>query len=182
MPKLVAFVLISSLLAASTLAAPPALVPRKSPEFAIAEPSGRTTLLSNLRGKVVVMEFFFIQSDHCIRVAKMLSKLNTELGPQGLQPVGIVFDPPNSRNSGGRLVPTMVDYFKLNYPVGYTSKESVDSFLGRTGNEVLSIPQVVVIDRSGVIRFTSGGKGGDPRLEDERSLHDLLDALLKSSR
>jgi thiol-disulfide isomerase/thioredoxin len=178
MPKLIALVLILAL-AASALAAPPAGVPRKSPDFAISEPLGKTTLLSSFKGKVVVLEFFFIQSDHCLRVAKMLSRLNGELGPRGFQPIGIVFDPPNARNSEGRLVQPMVDYFKLNYPVGFTSKDQVDSYLGRAGNEILNIPQVVVIDRGGVIRFTSGGKGGDPRLEDENSLRTLLNGLLQ---
>jgi hypothetical protein len=75
----------------------------------------------------------------------------------------------------------MVDYLKLAYPVGYTTSAKVDSYLGRTGNEILSIPQVVVIDRSGMIRATSGGRRGDPKLEDESYLRDLIDGLLKES-
>jgi hypothetical protein len=55
----------------------------------------------------------------------------------------------------------------------------VDGYLGRTGNEILSIPQVVVIDRFGMIRATSGGRRGDPKLEDESYLRDLIDGLLK---
>jgi hypothetical protein len=57
----------------------------------------------------------------------------------------------------------------------------VDSYLGRAGNEVLSIPQVVVIDRSGTIRATSGGRLGDPKLEDESYLRGLIDALLREN-
>jgi hypothetical protein len=37
----------------------------------------------------------------------------------------------------------------------------------------------VVIDRAGMIRATSGGAGGDPKLEDEGSLRNLIDSLLK---
>jgi hypothetical protein len=55
-------------------------------------------------------------------------------------------------------------------------------YLGRKGNEILNIPQVVVIDRAGMIRATSGGKGGDPALEDENSLRNLIDGLLKKER
>jgi hypothetical protein len=75
----------------------------------------------------------------------------------------------------------MVDYFKLTYPVGYSAKSDVDSYLGRTGKEILNIPQIVVIDRTGTIRATSGGAGGDPQLEDENSLRSLIDSLLKES-
>jgi hypothetical protein len=72
----------------------------------------------------------------------------------------------------------MQDYFKLTFPVGYSSKEDVDRYLGRTRQEILSIPQVIVIDRSGTIRAASGGRGGDLTLEDESSLRNLIGKLL----
>jgi peroxiredoxin len=162
----------------SGFALPSTQVPRKSPEFAFYDSSGKTTLLSSLTGKVVVLEFLFIKSEHCLRVAKTLNKLHGELGPRGFQPMGIVFDPPNTPHTSEQFLPYMVDYFKLTYPVGYSTKEDVDTYLGRTRNEILNIPQVVVIDRKGVIRAISGGAGGDPKLEDENSLRSLIDTLL----
>ena len=171
-----AFVLI-----VSGSASPSQAAPRKSPEFAIHEPSGKTTMLSSLSGKVVVMEFLFIRSEHCLRVAKMLNKLQRELGSRGFQPVGITFDPPNG-NTGAQLVSYMVDYFKLTYPIGYSDKTDVDTYLSRSGNQTLNIPQIVVIDRTGMIRATSGGPGGDPKLEDESSLRTLINDLLEESK
>jgi peroxiredoxin len=175
------FVFVLLVLITSGSASPSPLAPRKSPEFTIHETSGQTTLLSSLAGKVVVMEFLFIKSEHCLRVAKTLNKLHSELGPRGFQPVGITFDPPNG-NTGAQFVSYMVDYFKLTYPVGYSAKADVDKYLGRTGNEILNIPQVVVIDRAGVIRAVSGGAGGDPKLEDEDSLRSLINGLLKEGK
>lgn len=169
------------LLLASALGASSSTTLRKSPEFTISEPAGRTVLLSSLKGKVVVMEFFFVESNHCARVAKMLNDLNTELGARGFQAVGIVFDPPNARSSDGVLIPRFVNYFKLTYPVGYATKSDVDTYLARSGNETLNIPQVVVIDRAGNIRAASGAAGGDPKLENEDSLRVLIDSLLKES-
>ena len=163
----------------SVFALPTVTVRRKSPEFTIADASGKTIQLSSLKGKVVVMEFLFIKSPHCIRVATTLNKLNSELGASGFQAVGIVFDPPNTTKTGEQLLPAVVDSLKLTYPLGYAQKEAVDSYLGRSGNEILNIPQVVVIDRAGMIRATSGGRGGDPALEDENSLRNLIEGLLK---
>jgi len=160
-------------------AAPPPGVSRKSPELNIAEPSGKTTLLSSLRGKVVIIEFLFIQSDHCIRVARTLNNLNSELGARGFQPVGIVFDPPNGGGASGRLIPALVSSLKLTYPVGYATKSEVDRYLGRTGKEILNIPQVIVIDRVGMIRAASGGAGGNPGLENADSLRVMIGGLLK---
>ena len=165
-------------LVTSVFALPTVTVLRKSPEFAIADSSGKTTQLSSLKGKVVVMEFLFIKSQHCMRVAMTLNKLNTELGQRGFQAVGIVFDPPNTPENGEQLLPVVVDSLKLTYPLGYASKNDVDNYLGRSGNETLNIPQVVVIDKAGMIRATSGGRGGDPALEDESSLRTLINGLL----
>ena len=163
---------------ASAFALPTVTVLRKSPEFTFADSSGKTTLLSSFKGKVVVMEFLFIKSQHCMRVATTLNKLNSELGASGFQAVGIVFDPPNTAENGEQLLPVVVDSLKLTYPLGYAQKEAVDSYLGRNGNEILNIPQVVVIDREGMIRATSGGRGGDPALENENSLRNLINGLL----
>jgi peroxiredoxin len=165
-------------LTTSALALPPAPLPRKSPEFTISEPSGKTTLLSSFKGKVVVLEFLFVKSKHCVTVAQTLNKLQAELGPRGFQPVAIAFDAPDPAKTGGKLLASMVDYFKLAYPVGYSTKDEVDTYLGRSGNEILSIPQVVVIDRAGVIRAVTGDRV-DPKLEDENSLRALIDGLLK---
>jgi peroxiredoxin len=156
-----------------------AKLPRQSPDFALSPPGGNTLLLSSLKGKVVVMEFLFIRSAHCLRVARMLNSLQRELGPRGFQPVGVVFDPPNGAGADGQAITAMVSYFKLSYPVAYASKESVDSYLDRARTEVLNIPQIVIIDRKGTIRAVSGGRGADPRLEDEGTLRTLVDDLLK---
>lgn len=165
-------------LVTSVFALPTVTVLRKSPEFAITDSSGKTTQLSSFKGKVVVMGFLFVKSQHCMRVAATLNKLNNELGSRGFQAVGVVFDPPNAEGTGAELLPAVVDYLKLTYPLGYATKDDVDNYLGRNGNEILNIPQVVVIDRAGMIRAASGGRGGDPALEDENSLRTLINGLL----
>jgi peroxiredoxin len=174
--KRVVYLLLLISLSIPALSAPPAAVPRKSPDFTIYEPSGKVTQLSSLKGKVVVMEFLFLRSKHCIDVIQTLNQLNQELGPRGLQPVAIAFN----KGDNGTLVNRMEQYFKLTFPVGYTSAENVDTFFGRTGSDKLNIPQIVVIDRSGTIRAQNGAKY-DQNLENAASLRTLLDALLKEN-
>ncbi len=163
-------------IAASTLGITSTTVPRKSPEFTIQQPSGKTTLLSSYKGKVVMMEFFFLRSAKCLELAKTMNKLNAEFGARGFQPVAIAFPAPQS-DANGPLVSYMVDYFKLTYPVGYTNKDNVDQYLGRQPKEILRIPQVVIIDRAGMIRAQTGMD--NPKLEDEKSLRTLIGGLLK---
>lgn len=163
-----------------TLGAPPSPVPRKSPEFTIIEPSGQQIQLSSLKGKVVAIEFFFIRSPKCLNLANTMNKLNTELGPRGFQAVAIAFPAPGS-DANGPLVSQVVDYLKLNYPVGYANKDRVDQYLERNEMEMLRIPQVVVIDREGTIRAQSGGRDGNEQLEQENYLRAVIEGLLNSS-
>jgi peroxiredoxin len=157
-----------------------ATLPRRSPELSIDEPSGRTTMLSSFKGKVVVLEFLFVRSQHCIRVAQVLNQLQKELGSRGLQSVGIAFDAPNAAVTGGEYLSAMAESLKLTYPVGYAQRAAVDTYLGRAGNDMMSIPQIVVIDRAGTIRAATGGQTV-PSLEDVNALRVLLEPLLKES-
>ena len=179
--KLTALILLLafSLFATGT---PPAPIPRRSPEFIITEPSGKQVQLSSFKGKVVAIEFFFLRSAKCLNLANTMNKLNAELGPRGFQAVAIAFPAPGS-DATAPLVGQLVDDLKLSYPVGYTNKEQVDRYLERTETELLRIPQVVVIDREGVIRAQSGGRDGNAQLEDENYLRRLIeDLLVQASR
>ena len=178
MQKFIAGVVVLAI-AGFALVAPAAPLPRQSPEFSIVEPGGETILLSSLKGKVVVMEFLFVRSQHCQRVAQTLNKLNHELSGQGLQAVGVVFDPPSGSTAGTQVVEFLKNYLHLTYPVGYASKEAVDAYLGRAPGQILNIPQLVVIDRSGAIRAATGGQGGNITLEDEGLLRGLLEQFLR---
>lgn len=168
---------IAILLAAcvTTLAISPA--PRKSPEFVIVEPSGKETLLSSFKGKVVLLEFLWTNCPHCQRASRTIAKLHQELGPRGFQPIGIALEP--------SVTPSMVDrfvrQFGVTYLMGYSTPEAVDSYLGRSMMERLMVPQIIVIDREGVIRAQSGAKG-DPNLEDEIYLRNLIGGLLQQSK
>jgi peroxiredoxin len=147
---------------------------RKSPELKFLEPSGKETLLSSFRGKVVVIEFLLVKCSQCLRVAQTINELHSELGARGFQPIGIAFD----NDISGPVVAKFAQYFKITYPVGYTSSESVDSYLGRAEVERFRVPQMVVIDRKGVIRARSRPVG-EKNLEDKDYLRNLIDSLLK---
>src|SRR5215472_12955610 len=177
MQKFIAATLVF-LLAISTLAVPAGPVPRKAPELSFFDPSGKAILLSSFKGKVVAIEFFFVRSMHCVRVAQTLNKLNDELGSRGFQAVAVAFSAPQAP-ADPATVDNFLESYRLAFPVGYTDKQDVDRFLSRSKEDVLTIPQVVIIDRSGMIRAQSGNRPGDPTLEDINSLRARLDALLK---
>jgi peroxiredoxin len=158
-------------LAVSALATPP--VPRKTPEFVVVEPSGKLTLLSSYKGKVVVLALMQTTCPHCQREAQMLTKLQTELGPRGLQVLGSAFN-----DATAQMVASFVKQFGVGFPVGYSSRETVESYLGLSVMDRYVVPQVAVIDRKGMIRAQSDALG-TPNLQDEGFMRNLIDSLLK---
>ncbi len=157
--------------AASAFALPP--IPRKAPELTIVEPSGKQTPLSSYKGKVVVIEFLYTTCPHCQAASQVFTKLQRELGPRGFQAVGMAFN-----DNAQMLVPQFVQQFNVGYPVGFTNSDTVMGYLGLSIMDRYSVPQVVVIDRKGMIRAQSG-IDGDPKLQEENSLRSLIDGLLK---
>jgi len=153
------------------VAAPPVL--RDSPEFTIVDPSGNTTPLSSFKGQVVVIEFLLIQCPSCLRVAQMINKLHGEMAGRGFRSIGIAFDDGISEPA----MRSFVQLLKINYPVGYTTSDQVDRYLGRAPIVRIQVPQVVVIDRAGAIRAQSR-PSGEANLTDETYLRNLVRALL----
>ena len=153
-----------------------ASVPRKPPELTFVNSSGQQASLSDFKGKVVLVEFLLMDCPHCVRVTQMINKLHGELGPRGFQAVGIAFDNPVN----GPLVAYFAQYFNLTFPVGYTSSDKVDRYLGRSLMEQFQVPQIVVLDRHGVIRAQSLPVK-ETNLEDEKHLRNLIEALLKET-
>ena len=172
LPRLSSILVSATLVACSLLAQTSG--PRKSPEFSINKSSGDEVLLSSLKGKVVVMEFMFIGSAHCLDLAEMLNKLQADLGPRGFQSIAVAF----GQHADQAMVGHVEERLHLSYPLAYATPADVDAYLGRRGTEKLKIPQMIVIDRKGFIRDATG-TAGNSVLENETNLRVLLEPLLK---
>ena len=161
------------LLALGSPAIAAAPVPRQAPEITILDRLGQETTLSSLKGQVVVIEFLLIQCPSCLRVAQMINKLHGEMAGRGFRSIGIAFDDGISEPA----MRSFVQLLKINYPVGYTTSDQVDRYLGRAPIVRIQVPQVVVIDRAGAIRAQSR-PSGEANLTDESYLRNLIRELL----
>ena len=159
--------------APAIFAAPP--VPRPANEFRIVAPSGKPVKLSDFRGKVVLLQFLYTTCSHCQATARMLSKLQEELGPRGFQVLGVAF------NAEAQERPVAIDEFikgnSLGFPVGSASPDTVLGYLGASVMERFVVPQIMVIDRHGTIRAQSELLGS-AELQDESYLRSFLGGLL----
>lgn len=148
--------------------------PRPAPELVIKAANGQEQLLSKYRGKVVALEFLLTTCPHCQKASQTMQKLYKELGPQGFQPIGIAIN-----DMANMLINDYSKQFNLTYPIGYANRDVATQFLQHPIMMSMLMPQLVVIDRKGVIRHQY--PGGDKFFEnEEKNLRDVLLPLLKA--
>jgi peroxiredoxin len=162
------------LLAAMALAIPP--LPRKSPEFTIVEPGGKQSLLTGYRGKVVLVGFFATWCQHCQNTAKVFNGLQQAFGTEGFQAVGIAINKEAANDAVVREFSRQ--YAQGGFPIGFSTPDSALSYLGISVMERWVYPQVVLIDRKGMIRAQSDSKG-TPEMQDVVGLRPQIEKLLK---
>jgi peroxiredoxin len=167
---------IAAVAATLTLAVSPlfaATIPRKAPELVIQLPQGGQKLLTDYRGKVVCLEFMLTTCPHCQHSAQVLSQFQNEFGPKGFQALGLAFNPMSKM-----LVPDFVRDFKVNFPVGYTeNRDIVNNFLENPPDNALHVPQLVFIDRKGMIRKQSLPRG-DSETANPANVRKMIEQLL----
>jgi peroxiredoxin len=162
-------------LAALVLPGLAAVVPRPAPEFPIRLANGQQVLLSQFRGKVVALEFLHTTCPHCQTCSAIMQKMYKELGAKGFQPLGVAFN-----DFANALLPDYVSQLGLTFPVGSGGREEVLSFLQQSVAERFYVPQLVFIDRKGVIRAQY--PGGDKFFENEEpNMRAQIESLLKES-
>jgi thiol-disulfide isomerase/thioredoxin len=147
-------------------------VPRPSKEFTVATPQGQQILLSSLKGKVAVVQFLFTWCPHCQAFSKVLTQLNSEYSARGFQALGVAFEDDVTKDKA-------VSYGQqyAGFPVGVSSRSTVFSYLGLSELERIGVPQIVVIDRKGVIREQTTSEGGGA-LGSVDHLRPLVESLL----
>ena len=148
--------------------------PRPAPELVIKSATGQEQLLSKFRGKVVAVEFLLTTCPHCQKASQNMQKLYKELGPQGFQPVGIAIN-----EMANMLIVDYAKQFSLTYPIGHSHRDAAMQFLAHPVMMSMLMPQLVVIDRKGIIRhqFPGGDKFFD---NEEKNLREVLLPLLKA--
>jgi len=148
-------------------------VPRPAKEFICFDQNGNKIALSNFKGKVVVVQFLITTCSHCQALSQMLTRLQAEYGPKGFQAIGVAFNEANAA-----MVKSYIEDHHIGIPVGYAPRDAVLEYLGvSVMDQRLTVPQVVVIDRSGQVRAQTE-VAGTRKLVDESYLRGLIGDLL----
>jgi len=146
---------------------------RPAKDLTIEMVSGNSAKLSAYKGKVVVVQFLNTHCIHCQATARMLTKLKGELGPKGLVVFGVGFN-----EEAREEVNQFVESNHVSFPVGVSNADTVREYLGISVMQRLAVPQILVIDRKGMVRAQSAPLG-TAELQDETYMRAFLSGLLK---
>src|ERR1700683_2688681 len=161
-------------LGAAAFAAGP--VARPAPPLDFTDSTGKHIVLSNYKGKVVVVQFLLTTCPHCQRFSQLLDKLQADYGPKGFQALGAAVN---------EATPEMAkDYhnqYAQAFPVGPLLREPLNIFLGLSVMDRPGFPQIAVVDRKGQIREQTTADMSPQALQDEPHLRALVEKLLAES-
>jgi thiol-disulfide isomerase/thioredoxin len=153
---------------------------RKAPELAYTMPGQGEKLLSQYRGKVVAIEFILTTCPHCQAAARVMTTLQQEYGPRGFQALDLAInalDDNRTHDQANALVAAFASTYQVGFPVGWVPRDSFLSFLGISITEYTVVPQLVMIDRKGYIRYQTPARGDTTSLL-ETTLRQRIEELL----
>lgn len=157
--------------------------PRKAPELAFHIPGEGEKLLSQYRGKVVAIEFIFTTCPHCQAAAKVNAQFEKEYSPRGFQMIDLainVLDNGGTDKTASAQVVNFAQTYGANFPVGYIDRDQMLSFMNFSIMDRMVVPQMVLIDRKGFIRYqTPAGSGPEwEKVMNEPALRSHIEELL----
>jgi thiol-disulfide isomerase/thioredoxin len=164
----------AALLAQLAPMAPAADLPRKAPDYTINLLGGKTLPLSQYKGHPIVLAFILTYCSHCQATVGVLSKLQNEYAPRGLQVLASAIE-----TNAQAAVPGFLRNFSPPFPVGYNTGDSALAFMQHPVVKIPMMPLLAFIDKQGEIRVQY--EGDDPFFNElmEQNLRKEIEALLK---
>ncbi|HMV50135.1 MAG TPA: TlpA disulfide reductase family protein [Blastocatellia bacterium] len=112
---------------------------------------GKYFSLADLRGKVVVLDFFAVWCGHSRQHIPTMTRFTEEDSKRGLQIVGLAVD---DAESTPKRVAEFMQQMKINYPVGMIEDAVFRKFVE---SKDVSVPQTLIYGRDGrLVAFFSG--------------------------
>lgn len=134
------------------------------PEIGLTAFNGTRVSLAELRGKVVVVDFWASWCAPCKQEMPVLESLYQRFKQQGLVVIGVSVD--NERANAEKFIQSV----RVTFPIVHDADHAVaDRF------HPPKMPTSYVIDKAGKVRFVHGGF----RAEDARKLEQEITSLLR---
>ncbi len=131
----------------------PVLVGKEAPDFVLKSADGKNLRLSEFRGQVVLVNFWARWAGDSRQEMPALDRINTTYSRAGLVVLGVSVD------EDARRAHEFAEAMKVGYPILFDTTSEI-------GRQYLlqSMPVTILVDREGVVRYSSVGyKRGDDR-------------------
>ena len=164
-----------TLLAMAGASARAAQLPRPSPDFAINLGQGKQVRISQYKGKTVVVAFILTYCSHCQMVIGVLSKMQKEYGPRGLQVLASA-----TEDMAAAALPGFLRQFDPPFPVGINTTTEFVTYIQHPSMLQLYMPGLMFIDKEGTIQAQY--EGGDAFLQEsgvEKNIRAKVEEMLK---
>src|SRR5258705_938379 len=150
------------------------LLGQEAPEISVKEwIKGGPASLAAFRGRVVLLEFWATWCKPCQEMFPKLKKLYEDQGSRGLEVIALTRyylayrGPAESMAEERQLMLGMVTDHGVSFHVGIAEDERLQGIYGANG-----LPTVVLIDRTGVIRYAGPGEADELF---DKTLHECLE-------
>ncbi len=154
---------------------PQAQPSRPLPNIPIKTPDAKGINLRKFRGKELILVVFSTQCEDCIATIGMLSKLQKDFGPRGLQVIGIA-----GNENAAYTVGPFAERYKPGFPMGFLNQDSIIKLTNIKKDDRPFVPIVMFVDSAGTVRVQYFG---DSQLfkdqQQEKALRAIADSLLK---
>ena len=135
-----------------------------APDFALPARDGGQVRLSELKGQVVMINFWATWCGPCRQEMPLLQQIHAKYEPLGFTMLGVNVEPDSA------AAQTWLQGMPVSFPILFDRKSEVSSIFG-----VEAMPSSVLIDREGRVRHVHRGyKPGD-----EAVYADLVRSLVK---
>lgn len=140
-----------------------ALIGEPAPEIEIkAWLTGEPATLANLRGRVVLLEFWATWCKPCKEMFPKLKQLDEQHRARGLEVIALTRhyfarrDTASSETEELELMLSIISQHELEFRAGVAEDERTQDLYGATG-----MPTLALIDRAGIVRYAHFGGGED---------------------
>ncbi len=156
---------------------------RKAPELAFTLPGQGEKLLSQYRGKVVALEFILTTCPHCQAASRVMTGFQMQYGPRGFQAIDLAInalDEGRKPDQASLMTETFANSFQVGFPVGFIGRDPMMSFMGFSIMDRMVVPQLVLIDRKGVIRYQTPAASSDEynKLMNDNTIRQHIEELV----
>jgi peroxiredoxin len=134
-----------------------------APDFTLASNKGANIRLKDLRGKVVMINFWATWCAPCRKELPLLNNLYNKYKSKGFVLLGVNIDDKSD------LAKKMISELKIDFPVLFDSKQSTSETY-----DLQAMPSTFILDKNGVIRFSHYGYKSGYEVKYERDVKSLL--------